>query len=232
MMAFASLQLAPSILKAVEELGFQEPTPIQAQAIPVALTGRDIIGSAQTGTGKTAAFALPILQHLEKPGRLRALILEPTRELADQVAEALRKFSKHTGLRIGLTYGGVGYGNQREQIARGMDILVATPGRLLDFMDQGEIHLAHLTHLVLDEVDRMLDMGFLPDVKKIVGFCPSKRQTLFFSATVPPEIERLTSWVLRDPLTIEIGLRRSAAETVSHALYPVASDQKHELFLS
>ena len=231
MMAFASLHLAPSILKAVEELGFQEPTPIQAQAIPVALTGRDIIGSAQTGTGKTAAFALPILQHLEKPGRLRALILEPTRELADQVAEALRKFSKHTGLRIGLIYGGVGYGNQREQIARGMDILVATPGRLLDFMDQGEIHLAHLTHLVLDEVDRMLDMGFLPDVKKIVGFCPSKRQTLFFSATVPPEIERLTSWVLRDPLTIEIGLRRSAAETVSHALYPVASDQKHELLL-
>jgi len=228
---FASLQLAPSILKAVEELGFKEPTPIQAQAIPVALTGRDLIGSAQTGTGKTAAFALPILQHLEKPGRLRALILEPTRELADQVAEALRKFSKHTGLRIGLIYGGVGYGSQREQIARGMDILVATPGRLLDFMDQGEIHLAHLTHLVLDEVDRMLDMGFLPDVKKIVGFCPSKRQTLFFSATVPPEIERLTSWVLRDPLTIEIGLRRSAAETVSHALYPVASDQKHELLL-
>jgi ATP-dependent RNA helicase RhlE len=232
MMDFASLQLAPSVLKAVEELGFKEPTPIQAQAIPVALTGRDIIGSAQTGTGKTAAFALPILQHLEKPGRLRALILEPTRELADQVAEALRKFSKHTGLRIGLIYGGVGYGNQREQIARGMDILVATPGRLLDFMDQGEIHLAHLTHLVLDEVDRMLDMGFLPDVKKIVGFCPSKRQTLFFSATVPPEIERLTSWVLRDPLTIEIGLRRSAAETVSHALYPVASDQKHELLLA
>jgi ATP-dependent RNA helicase RhlE len=232
MMDFTSLQLAPSILKAVEELGFKEPTPIQAQAIPVALTGRDIIGSAQTGTGKTAAFALPILQHLEKPGRLRALILEPTRELADQVAEALKRFSKHTGLRIGLIYGGVGYGNQREQIARGMDILVATPGRLLDFMDQGEIHLAHLTHLVLDEVDRMLDMGFLPDVKKIVGFCPSKRQTLFFSATVPPEIERLTSWVLRDPLTIEIGLRRSAAETVSHALYPVASDQKHELLLA
>ena len=231
-MDFTSLQLAPSILKAVEELGFKEPTPIQAQAIPVALTGRDIIGSAQTGTGKTAAFALPILQHLEKPGRLRALILEPTRELADQVAEALKRFSKHTGLRIGLIYGGVGYGNQREQIARGMDILVATPGRLLDFMDQGEIHLAHLTHLVLDEVDRMLDMGFLPDVKKIVGFCPSKRQTLFFSATVPPEIERLTSWVLRDPLTIEIGLRRSAAETVSHALYPVASDQKHELLLA
>jgi ATP-dependent RNA helicase RhlE len=230
-MDFASLHLSAPVLKAVEELGFKEPTPIQAQAIPIALSGRDLIGSAQTGTGKTAAFALPILQHLEKPGRLRALILEPTRELADQVAEALRKFSKHTGLRIGLVYGGVGYGNQREQIARGMDILVATPGRLLDFMDQGEIHLAHLTHLVLDEVDRMLDMGFLPDVKKIVGFCPSRRQTLFFSATVPPEIERLTSWVLRDPMTIEIGLRRSAAETVSHALYPVASDQKHELLL-
>jgi len=231
-MEFSSLQLAPAILKAVEELGFKEPTPIQAQAIPVALTGKDLIGSAQTGTGKTAAFALPILQHLEKPGRLRALILEPTRELADQVAEALKRFSKHTGLRVGLIYGGVGYGGQREQIQRGIDIMVATPGRLLDFMDQGEIHLAHLTHLVLDEVDRMLDMGFLPDVKKIVGFCPSKRQTLFFSATVPPEIERLTSWVLREPVTIEIGLRRSAAETVSHALYPVAADQKHELLLA
>jgi ATP-dependent RNA helicase RhlE len=231
-MDFASLQLSPAVLQAVEDFGFKEPTPIQARAIPVALSGRDLIGSAQTGTGKTAAFALPILHHLEKPGRLRALILEPTRELADQVATALKRFSKHTGLRIGLIYGGVGYGSQREQIARGIDILVATPGRLLDFMDQGEIHLAHLTHLVLDEVDRMLDMGFLPDVKKIVGFCPSKRQTLFFSATVPPEIERLTSWVLRDPLTIEIGLRRSAAETVSHALYPVASDQKHELLLA
>jgi len=212
-MEFSSLQLAPAILKAVEELGFKEPTPIQAQAIPVALTGKDLIGSAQTGTGKTAAFALPILQHLEKPGRLRALILEPTRELADQVAEALKRFSKHTGLRVGLIYGGVGYGGQREQIQRGIDIMVATPGRLLDFMDQGEIHLAHLTHLVLDEVDRMLDMGFLPDVKKIVGFCPSKRQTLFFSATVPPEIERLTSWVLREPVTIE-------------------ADQKHELLLA
>jgi len=231
-MDFASLGLNASVLKAVRDLGFKEPTPIQAQAIPVALSGKDIIGSAQTGTGKTAAFALPILQHLEKPGRLRALILEPTRELADQVAGALEKFAKHSGLRIGLIYGGVGYGNQREQIKRGIDVLVATPGRLLDLVEQGDLHLAHLTHLVLDEVDRMLDMGFLPDVKRIVALCPSKRQTLFFSATIPPEIERLTSWVLKDPVTIEIGLRRSAAETVTHALYPVAADQKHELLLA
>ncbi|NBS14004.1 MAG: DEAD/DEAH box helicase, partial [Verrucomicrobia bacterium] len=228
-MDFASLGLHASVLKAVQDLGFKEPTPIQAQAIPVALSGKDIIGSAQTGTGKTAAFALPILQHLDKPGRLRALILEPTRELADQVAGALEKFAKHSGLRVGLIYGGVGYGNQREQIKRGIDVLVATPGRLLDLVEQGDLHLAHLTHLVLDEVDRMLDMGFLPDVKRIVALCPSKRQTLFFSATIPPEIERLTSWVLKEPVTIEIGLRRSAAETVTHALYPVAADQKHEL---
>ncbi|NBR70260.1 MAG: DEAD/DEAH box helicase, partial [Verrucomicrobia bacterium] len=231
-MDFASLGLNQSVLHAVQDLGFKEPTPIQAQAIPVALSGKDIIGSAQTGTGKTAAFALPILQHLDKPGRLRALILEPTRELADQVSGALEKFAKHSGLRVGLIYGGVGYGHQREQIKRGIDVLVATPGRLLDLVEQGDLHLAHLTHLVLDEVDRMLDMGFLPDVKRIVALCPSKRQTLFFSATIPPEIERLTSWVLKEPVTIEIGLRRSAAETVTHALYPVAADQKHELLLA
>jgi ATP-dependent RNA helicase RhlE len=228
---FASLGLSASVLQATQDLGFKEPTPIQAQAIPIALLGKDIIGSAQTGTGKTAAFALPILQHLEKPGKLRALILEPTRELADQVCEALQKFSKHTGLRIGLIYGGVGYGAQREQIQRGIDILVATPGRLLDLAGQGDLNFGNLTHLVLDEVDRMLDMGFLPDVKRIVSLCPEKRQTLFFSATIPPEIERLTQWALKEPVTVEIGLRQSAAETVTHALYPVAADQKHELLL-
>ena len=230
-MDFASLGLSSSVLQAIQDLGFKEPTPIQAQAIPIALSGKDIIGSAQTGTGKTAAFALPILQHLQKPGKLRALILEPTRELADQVSEALQKFSKHTGLRIGLIYGGVGYGAQREQIQRGIDILVATPGRLLDLASQGDLQFADLTHLVLDEVDRMLDMGFLPDVKRIVSLCPEKRQTLFFSATIPPEIERLTQWALKEPVTVEIGLRQSAAETVTHALYPVAADQKHELLL-
>jgi ATP-dependent RNA helicase RhlE len=162
---------------------------------------------------------------------MRALILEPTRELADQVAAALEVFAKHTGLRIGLIYGGVGYGAQREQIKRGIDILVATPGRLLDLVGQGDLNFGHLTHLVLDEVDRMLDMGFLPDVKRIVSLCPDKRQTLFFSATIPPEIERLTQWALKEPVTIEIGLRQSAAETVTHALYPVAADQKHELLL-
>ncbi|NDB96264.1 MAG: DEAD/DEAH box helicase, partial [Verrucomicrobia bacterium] len=230
-MDFASLGLSSSVLQAIQDLGFKEPTPIQAQAIPIALSGKDIIGSAQTGTGKTAAFALPILQHLGKPGKLRALILEPTRELADQVSEALKKFSQHTGLRVGLVYGGVGYGAQREQIQRGIDILVATPGRLLDLVGQGDLHFSQLTHLVLDEVDRMLDMGFLPDVKRIVSLCPANRQTLFFSATIPPEIERLTQWALKDPVTVEIGLRQSAAETVTHALYPVAADQKHELLL-
>ena len=149
-MDFASLGLTASVLQATQDLGFKEPTPIQAQAIPIALSGKDIIGSAQTGTGKTAAFALPILQHLDKPGKLRALILEPTRELADQVSEALQKFAKHTGLRIGLIYGGVGYGAQREQIQRGIDILVATPGRLLDLVGQGDLNYGNLTHLVLD----------------------------------------------------------------------------------
>ncbi|TVR50786.1 MAG: DEAD/DEAH box helicase [Puniceicoccaceae bacterium] len=213
-------------------MGFTEPTPIQLRAIPLVLAGKDVIGSAQTGTGKTAAFGLPVLHHLKNRGKCRCLVLEPTRELAAQVETALRDFSRFMDVRIGLFYGGVGYGKQREQLREGIDIMVATPGRLLDHLEQRTASLADIEILVLDEVDRMLDMGFLPDVRRIIRKCPEKRQTLFFSATIPPEIERLTTWVLKDPETIEIGMRRSPAETVSHALYPVIETQKFDLLIA
>jgi ATP-dependent RNA helicase RhlE len=211
-------------------MGYVEPSPIQSQAIPVALRGGDLIASAQTGTGKTAAFGLPILSRLKSAtGKTRCLILEPTRELALQVEEAFKELGAFTDLRTVVIFGGVGYGAQREALQRGADIIVATPGRLLDFMQQGEITFKDLEVLVLDEVDRMLDMGFLPDVRRIVEKCPKERQTLFFSATIPEEIERLSSWCLRDPEKISIGVRRSAAETVKHAFYPVAAAQKFDL---
>jgi ATP-dependent RNA helicase RhlE len=212
-------------------MGYETPTPIQTQAIPQVLAGKDVIGSAQTGTGKTAAFALPILQHLGRHGAMRCLILEPTRELAVQVEEAFKGFAKYTDLRVTVVYGGVGYGKQREDLARGMDVLAATPGRLLDFMEQGEVRLDHIDILVLDEVDRMLDMGFLPDVKRIVAKVPKNRQTLFFTATLPPEIERLAAWALRDPFKIAVSRERSTAETVSHAFYPVVQAQKFDLLV-
>ncbi|MEI7553259.1 MAG: DEAD/DEAH box helicase [Verrucomicrobiota bacterium] len=210
-------------------MGYVTPTPIQLQAIPVVLKGGDVIGSAQTGTGKTAAFALPIIQRLAGHGKLRCLILEPTRELALQVEEAFQKFAKFTDLRVTIVYGGVGYGKQTDDLRRGMDILAATPGRLLDHLEQGNCSLKDIDILVLDEVDRMLDMGFLPDVKRIVQKTPATRQTLFFTATVPPEIASLASWALRDPVKVEIGRQRSPAETVSHAFYPVVASQKFEL---
>ena len=214
-------------------MGYIDPTPIQLRAFPVVLAGKDMIGSAQTGTGKTAAFALPILTLLKKHGQLRCLVLEPTRELAAQVETAFRDYSRFSDIHVGVVYGGVGYGPQREQIKSGMDVLVATPGRLLDFLEQREINLKSIQVLVLDEVDRMLDMGFLPQVRRIVEQCPKERQTLFFSATLLPEIERMTKWVLRpDPEIIDIGLRLSPAETVTHALYPVARDQKFDLLLA
>ncbi|MSU19006.1 MAG: DEAD/DEAH box helicase, partial [Lacunisphaera sp.] len=166
---FTQLGLSDRIAFAVQGMGYEVPTPIQAQAIPIILSGRDVIGSAQTGTGKTAAFALPILHRLQQHGKMRCLILEPTRELAVQVQEAFKNFSKYTDLRATVVYGGVGYGKQREDLAHGVDILAATPGRLLDYMEQGEIRLDNIDILVLDEVDRMLDMGFLPDVKRIVA---------------------------------------------------------------
>jgi ATP-dependent RNA helicase RhlE len=227
--AFTKLGLSDALAYGVQEMGFVEPTPIQAQAIPLVLAGRDVIGSAQTGTGKTAAFALPIIQRLAGHGALRCLILEPTRELALQVEEAFQKFAKFTDLEVTIVYGGVGYGKQTEDLRRGMDILAATPGRLLDHLEQGNCSLDKVEILVLDEVDRMLDMGFLPDVRRIVSKCPKVRQTLFFTATLPAEIEQLAAWALRDPAKVEIGRQRSPAETIAHAFYPVVATQKFEL---
>jgi len=229
--AFTALGLNDRLAYAVQQKGYEQPTPIQAQAIPEVLKGRDVIGSAQTGTGKTAAFSLPILQKLGSHGAIRCLVLEPTRELALQVEESFKAYSKYTDLRTTVIYGGVGYGKQREDLARGMDILVATPGRLLDFMEQGEIRLDHVQVLVLDEVDRMLDMGFLPDVKRIVAKVPKNRQTLFFTATLPPEIEQLAAWALRDPFKIAVSRERSTAETITHAFYPVVQAQKFDLLV-
>ena len=226
---FSKLGLSDALAFAVQEMGYVSPTPIQAQAIPVVLKGGDVIGSAQTGTGKTAAFALPIIQRLAGHGKLRCLILEPTRELALQVEEAFQKYAKFTDLRVTIVYGGVGYGKQEDDLRRGMDILAATPGRLLDHLERGNCTLDNIDILVLDEVDRMLDMGFLPDVRRIVSKCPKARQTLFFTATLPPEIAQLASWALRDPVKVEIGRVRSPAETVTHAFYPVVASQKFDL---
>jgi ATP-dependent RNA helicase RhlE len=216
-------------------MGFVEPTPIQLRAFPIVLAGKDLIGTAQTGTGKTAAFALPILTLLAKHGvrqQPECLVLEPTRELAAQVETAFRDYGRFTDLRAALVHGGVGYGKQRGDLKRGVDVLVATPGRLLDLLEQGATTLQSVKILVLDEVDRMLDMGFLPDVRRIVEQISTDRQTLLFSATLPPEIERLAAWALRDPVLVEIGARRSPAETVTHAVYPVAADQKFDLLMA
>jgi len=232
-MLFSELGLPPAMLDAVAELGYKEPTPIQAGAIPRILEGRDVIGSAQTGTGKTAAFALPILSRLGSHApQPRCLILEPTRELAVQTFENFEKFARFTNLRIGLIYGGVGYGKQRDDLKRGLDVIVATPGRLLDHLGEGAARLDGVKFLVLDEADRMLDMGFLPDVRRIVLKCGKPRQTSLFSATIPPAIETLITWAMHDPVTIEIGARRSVADTVKHVLYPVAELQKPALLIA
>ena len=228
-MPFSTLGLSPKVLEGVRAAGYTDPTPIQLRGIPLVMSGRDLIGSAQTGTGKTAAFALPILSRLAQHGALRALVLEPTRELAAQVETAIHDYARFTNLRTVVVFGGTGYGRQDQALRQGVDILVATPGRLLDQMQRGMVKLNQIEILVLDEADRMLDMGFLPDVRRIVEHCPRTRQTMLFSATIPPEIEQLCKWAMRNPETIEIGLRRSPAETVTHALYPVASDQKQEL---
>jgi ATP-dependent RNA helicase RhlE len=228
-MPFSKLGLSAKVLEGVDAAGYTDPTPIQLRAIPLVLARGDLIGSAQTGTGKTAAFALPILTRLERHGPLRTLVLEPTRELAAQVETAIRDYGRFTDLRTAVVFGGIGYGRQDEMLKKGVDILVATPGRLLDQMQRGMVKLDKIEILVLDEADRMLDMGFMPDVRRIIERCPKDRQTMLFSATIPPEIEQLCRWALRNPETIEIGQRRAPAETVRHALYPVASDQKQEL---
>ena len=227
--SFSKLGLSDALAYAVQQKGYTDPTPIQAQAIPLILEGRDVIGSAQTGTGKTAAFALPIIQRLGTHGAMRCLILEPTRELALQVEEAFHKYALFTDLRVTIVYGGVGYGKQTDDLKRGMDILAATPGRLLDHLEQGNCSLDKIDILVLDEVDRMLDMGFLPDVKRIVQKCAKDRQTLFFTATLPPEIEQLAGWALRNPAKVEIGRKHSAADTIAHCFYPVVAQQKFDL---
>ncbi len=228
-MPFSKLGLAPKVVDGVRAAGYTVPTPIQLRAIPVILESRDLIGSAQTGTGKTAAFALPIISRLGQRGALRALVLEPTRELAAQVETAIRDYARFTNLRTVVLFGGTGYGRQDQVLRQGADIVVATPGRLLDQIKRGMLRLSQIEILVLDEADRMLDMGFLPDVRRLVERCPRARQTMLFSATIPPEIEQLCNWALRNPETIEIGQRRSPAETVTHALYAVDIGQKQEL---
>jgi ATP-dependent RNA helicase RhlE len=231
-MPFTKLGLSPSVLEGVRAAGYITPTPIQLRGIPLVLGGRDIIGSAQTGTGKTAAFALPILTKLDRhaPGP-RALILEPTRELAAQVETAIRDFARFTNLKVTVVYGGVGYGRQLDELRAGTDVLAATPGRLLDHLERGTVRLDKVQFLVLDEADRMLDMGFLPDVRRIVERCPRQRHTSLFSATIPPQIETLIQWAMNKPETIEIGARRTPAETVKHVIYPVADSQKSDLLL-
>lgn len=229
-MSFQNFNLSDPVVHGAQRMGYLEPTPIQVEAIPKILQGKDLIASAQTGTGKTAAFSLPLLTLLgDEKGYPRCLILEPTRELALQVEEALKDFSFFSSLRVAVLYGGVGYASQKKKLEEGVDIIVATPGRLLDLLTQGETTLKDIEILVLDEVDRMLDMGFLPDVRRLVEQCPKKRQTLLFSATIPDEIERLSGWCMVDPEKIDIGERRSAAESVTHAFYPVAVAQKFEL---
>ncbi|MEP7013976.1 MAG: DEAD/DEAH box helicase [Verrucomicrobiota bacterium] len=231
-MSFNKFDLSDEVVRGTQAMGFTEPTPIQLRAFPIILAGKDLIGTAQTGTGKTAAFALPILTLLAKHGAFRCLVLEPTRELAAQVETAFRDYGRFTDLRAAVVHGGVGYGKQREELKRGVDILAATPGRLLDLLEQRTMDLRQVSILVLDEVDRMLDMGFLPDVRRIVEQISTDRQTLLFSATLPPEIERLASWVLHEPELVEIGIRRSPAETVTHAVYPVAAEQKFDLLMA
>ncbi|MFT3990626.1 MAG: DEAD/DEAH box helicase [Luteolibacter sp.] len=231
-MGFDTLGLSAAVLEAIEESGYTTPTPIQAQAIPIILEGKDVIGASQTGTGKTAAFSLPSLSKIEKLGKPQILVLEPTRELAHQVAEQFQKYGKHTGMKVALLYGGVGLGKQSDELAAGADIVVATPGRLVDHFYRGTMRFGEIKVLILDEVDRMLDMGFLPQVRKIVNLCPWEgRQTLFFSATMPPAIQTFAQWCLVDPVSIEIA-RRAVASTVTHAFYPVAMDQRDDLLLA
>jgi ATP-dependent RNA helicase RhlE len=232
-MPFSKLGLAPAILEGVKAMGYIDPTPIQLRAIPLVLSGKDVIGSAQTGTGKTAAFGLPILSKLgaHNPVGPRVLILEPTRELAAQVETAFHDFARFTDLKTTVVFGGVGYGKQNDELKAGADIVVATPGRLLDHLEQGTLRLDKVEFLVLDEADRMLDMGFLPDVRRIVDKCPRARHTSLFSATVPPQIETLIQWAMHDPETIEIGARRTPAETVKHVIYPVSDTQKTDLLI-
>ncbi len=231
-MNFTSFAFNPRIQAGISSAGYTTPTPIQLQAIPPILAGKDVLGLAQTGTGKTAAFVLPILEHLLKGarGRLRALILSPTRELAEQTHTAIGELGRQTGLRSLTIYGGVNAAPQIKHLRAGVEIAVACPGRLLDLMGQRAVDLRGIEILVLDEADRMFDMGFLPDIRRILAALPAQRQTLLFSATMPPEVRSLVDELLRRPVKIELGDSRPV-ETVSHAAYTVEQTHKAELLL-
>src|SRR4051812_32505875 len=230
---FDELGLSSEVLNAVRDAGYKHPTPIQAQAIPLVLKGRDVMGLAQTGTGKTAAFTLPIVnQLLGGPNRTRALVLTPTRELCVQVEESVHKYARHSELGVVSVYGGVPIDPQQKKLRAGVDIVVATPGRLIDHLDRQNVVFDDLEVLVLDEADRMLDMGFAPQINKIVDQIPSYRQTLLFSATMPPEVEALARKYLRKPVVVQVGRRSGVANTVTHAVYPVPKDKKNALLAS
>jgi ATP-dependent RNA helicase RhlE len=230
---FEQFSFDPRISAGIKAVGYTTPTPIQQQAIPVALKGCDILGTAQTGTGKTAAFVLPILQRLitGPSGRVRALIVAPTRELAEQIHQASVDLGQRTRVRSVTVYGGVGKREQVRALRCGAEIVVACPGRLLDLANERSIDLSHVEVLVLDEADRMCDMGFLPDIRRILKLVPARRQTLFFSATMPEDIRELADSILKDPVTVQIGMI-APAKTVSHVLYPVSQGLKKELLLA
>ncbi|MGH8698931.1 MAG: DEAD/DEAH box helicase, partial [Burkholderiales bacterium] len=233
--SFADLGLAAELVRAVAEEGYAAPTPVQAKAIPPILEGRDVLAGAQTGTGKTAGFTLPLLQrlthHAHHGGRhtIRALILTPTRELAAQIEESVRTYGRHLKLRTALVYGGVGFTPQVEALKRGVDILVATPGRLLDHLGQRTLSLAHVEILVLDEADRMLDMGFIHDIRKVLRVLPANRQNLLFSATYSDEIRTLADSILRDPVQVEVARRNAESELVTQRVHPVDQGRKRAL---
>jgi ATP-dependent RNA helicase RhlE len=234
-MRFTELELSESLQKAISALGYEEMTPVQAQAIPPGLQGRDIVGCAQTGTGKTLAFVLPALEHLlqdrSKTKNPRVVILEPTRELAIQVAEEARKAAAQTSLRVVSVYGGAGMKRQIDKLRRGVDVVIATPGRLMDHMRRKNVNFKDLQVLVLDEADRMLDMGFLPDIKHIISRMPRQRQTMLFSATIPPTVSALARQFQRDPVSIEIDMAHPP-EAIEQALYPVPKHLKVQLLLA
>ena len=234
---FAGLGLSPALLHALSEAGYTTPTPIQAQAIPPALNGRDLLGAAQTGTGKTAAFGLPLLQKLAKetpakgPRKPRALVLVPTRELAVQVADSLKTYGRHLRLNVTMIFGGVGMQPQIDNLRRGVDILVACPGRLLDHLDSGHAKLDAVELLVLDEADRMLDMGFLPSIKRVLARVPKQRQTMLFSATFEPRIRGLAMEFLVNPVEVQVAAQNTIADTIVHRVHPVDASRKRDLLV-
>ena len=238
-MRFEELEIISPIIRALKEEQYSEPTSIQEKAIPLILKRNDVLGSAQTGTGKTAAFAIPILQHLfidrqqnNRSRKIRALIITPTRELAIQIGESFTTYGKFTGINNTVVFGGVTQGAQTNALRRGIDVLVATPGRLLDLMDQGFIQLKNIEYFVLDEADRMLDMGFIHDIRKIIAKLPAKRQSLFFSATMPDNIVELSRKILSNPSKVEVSPVSSAAETIQHYLYYTNKSSKKNLLFN